>query len=181
MISRIFIKLDCEGEKTGPGKGRKTPNVKKWKKEHILSGYVWFLWRRNGTMLRNPVLDTSTHTQSRWYKIQYKTQQAHDSRLKKMPMFLLSQAKAGPSYSDFWPSTILWGPPTLEGFPGSSNGQELPATQETWVWSLGREDPPKEGMATHSGILAWRIPWTEEPGGWATVHGVAKSWRRLSD
>ena len=165
MISRIFIKLDCEGEKTGPGKGRKTPNVKKWKKEHILSGYVWFLWRRNGTMLRNPVLDTSTHTQSRWYKIQYKTQQAHDSRLKKMPMFLLSQAKAGPSYSDFWPSTILWGPPTLEGFPGSSNGQELPATQETWVWSLGRGDPPKEGMATHSGILAWRIPWTEAPGG----------------
>ena len=62
MISRIFIKLDCGGEKTGHGKGRKTPNVKKWKKEHILSGYVLFLWRSNGKILRNPVLHTSVHT-----------------------------------------------------------------------------------------------------------------------
>ena len=37
--------------------------------------------------------------------------------------------------------------------------------QETWVWSLGGEDPLEKGMATHSSILAWRIPWTEEPGG----------------
>ena len=37
--------------------------------------------------------------------------------------------------------------------------------QETWVQSLGREDPLEEGMATHSSILARRIPWTEEPGG----------------
>ena len=36
---------------------------------------------------------------------------------------------------------------------------------EMWVQPLGREDPPEEGMATHSSILAWRIPWTEEPGG----------------
>ena len=40
-----------------------------------------------------------------------------------------------------------------------------PAMQETWVRSLGWEDPLEEGMATHSSILAWRIPWTEEPGG----------------
>ena len=39
------------------------------------------------------------------------------------------------------------------------------AMQESQVWSLGREDPLKKGMATHSSILAWRIPWTEEPGG----------------
>ena len=38
-------------------------------------------------------------------------------------------------------------------------------TQETWVWSLGWEDPLEGKMATHSSILAWRIPWTEEPGG----------------
>ena len=38
-------------------------------------------------------------------------------------------------------------------------------TQETWVLSLGQEDPLEEGMATHSNILAWKIPWTEEPGG----------------
>ena len=37
--------------------------------------------------------------------------------------------------------------------------------QETWVRSLGRKDPLEEGMATHPSILAWRIPWTEEPGG----------------
>ena len=40
-----------------------------------------------------------------------------------------------------------------------------PAMQETWVRSLGWEDPLEEGMAIHSIILAWRIPWTEEPGG----------------
>ena len=40
-----------------------------------------------------------------------------------------------------------------------------PAMQETWVRSLGQEDPLEEEMATHSSILAWRIPWTEEPGG----------------
>ena len=40
-----------------------------------------------------------------------------------------------------------------------------PATQETWAQSLGSEDPLKKGMATHSRILAWRIPRTEEPGG----------------
>ena len=41
----------------------------------------------------------------------------------------------------------------------------LPAMWETWVWSLGWEDPLEKEMATHSSILAWRIPWTEEPGG----------------
>jgi len=71
--------------------------------------------------------------------------------------------------------------------------KNLPAMQETWVrslgWedllekgrvrSLGWEDALEKGKATHSSILAWKIPWTEEPG--ATVHGVAKSWTRLSD
>ena len=41
----------------------------------------------------------------------------------------------------------------------------LPARWETWVPSLGQEDPLEKGMAMHSSILAWRIPWTEEPGG----------------
>ena len=43
--------------------------------------------------------------------------------------------------------------------------KNLPAVQETWVPSLGREDPLEKGMATHSSILAWRILGTEEPGG----------------
>ena len=40
-----------------------------------------------------------------------------------------------------------------------------PAMQETWVWSLGQEDPLEKEMAIHSSILAWEIPWTEEPVG----------------
>ena len=51
--------------------------------------------------------------------------------------------------------------------------KNLPATWETWVQSLGWEDPLKEGMATHSSILIWRIP-MDRAAWWATVHGVAK-------
>jgi len=49
-----------------------------------------------------------------------------------------------------------------------------PAMQETWVRSPGWEDPLEKGMATHTSILACRIPWTEVPR-WAITHGVAKS------
>ena len=42
--------------------------------------------------------------------------------------------------------------------------KNVPAMQETWVQSLGRLDPLEEEMATHSSILAWRTPWTEQPG-----------------
>ena len=51
------------------------------------------------------------------------------------------------------------------GFSGGSVVKNLAAMQETWVQSLGWEDPLKKEMVTHSSILAWRIPWTEEPGG----------------
>ena len=47
--------------------------------------------------------------------------------------------------------------------------KNLPAREETWVRSLGREDPLEKGKATHSSILAWRIPWTEKPGGLQSV------------
>ena len=47
--------------------------------------------------------------------------------------------------------------------------KNLPAMQETWVWSLGGEDPLEKGVATHSSILAWRIPGTEEPGGLQSI------------
>ena len=43
--------------------------------------------------------------------------------------------------------------------------KNLPAMRETWLQSLGQEDPLEKGMAIHSSILAWRTPWTEEPGG----------------
>ena len=51
------------------------------------------------------------------------------------------------------------------GFPGVSEGKECAYSAGDWGWSLGWEDYLEEGMATYSSILAWRIPWTEEPGG----------------
>ena len=51
------------------------------------------------------------------------------------------------------------------GFPGGLVVKNVRMMQETWVQSLGREDPLEEEMATHSSILAWKIPSTEEPGG----------------
>ena len=59
------------------------------------------------------------------------------------------------------------------GFPCGSAGKDLPAMQETWVRSLGWEDPLEKGKATHSSILACRIPWTD--------HRVTKSRTQLSD
>ena len=58
--------------------------------------------------------------------------------------------------------------------------KNLPAVRETWVPSLGWEDPLEEGMATHSSILAWSFP-LDRGAWWATVHGVANSWTQLSD
>ena len=58
-----------------------------------------------------------------------------------------------------FPFTCLW--TSLIG----SDGKESACSTETWVQSLGQEDILEKGMATHSSILAWRIPWSEEPGG----------------
>ena len=54
--------------------------------------------------------------------------------------------------------SVLWGASLIAQLVN-----HLPAMQETWVRFLGREDPLEKEMATHSSILAWRIPWTEEP------------------
>ena len=54
--------------------------------------------------------------------------------------------------------------PAFMGFPVAQTVKNPSAMQEIWVLSLGREDPLEEGMAIHFSILAWRIPWTEEPG-----------------
>ena len=58
--------------------------------------------------------------------------------------------------------TVLW--VAYGASLGAQVIENLPTIQETWVQSLGREDPLEKGMAAHSRILAWRIPWTEEPG-----------------
>ena len=54
---------------------------------------------------------------------------------------------------------------SLKIFPVAQMVKNLSAMQETQVRSLGQEDPLEKGMATHSSILAWRLPWTEQPGG----------------
>ena len=75
-----------------------------------------------------------------------------------------------------WPILSHWVLEVRElsrkGFPGGSAVKNLPAIQETqeiWVQSLTQEDPLEQDMATHSSILAWRIPWMEEPGGLQSI------------
>jgi len=68
------------------------------------------------------------------------------------------------------------------GFPGGTVVKNLPATQETQemqIQSLGQEDPLEEEMAIHSRILAWKIPWTEEPGRLQSLGSQSQT--RLSD
>ena len=60
------------------------------------------------------------------------------------------------------------------GFPGGSDGKESTCNAETWVQSLGWEDPLEEGMTTHSSILAWGIP-MNRGSWWATVCGLTES------
>ena len=66
------------------------------------------------------------------------------------------------------------------GFPGGSVVNNLPAKQEMQVQSLGQEDTLNKAMATHSSVLAWEIPWTEEPGGLQST-GLQKGWTWLRD
>ena len=98
-------------------------------------------------------------------------------------MFLLSLETGFPGSSGSKESTCNAGDASLSPGLGRSPGEGIdyslqyswaslvvqmvknpPAMQETWVWSLGWEDPLEKGMTTYSSILAWRIPWTEEPG-----------------
>ena len=67
----------------------------------------------------------------------------------------------------------------MKGFPGGSNGKNLPAMQEVQVWFLVWDYPLEEGMATHSSILVRKIPWTEELGGLQSM-GVTNNWMQLS-
>ena len=66
------------------------------------------------------------------------------------------------------------------GFPYGSAGKELPAMQETWVQSLGWEDPLEKERTTHFSILAWEVPWTGEPGGLQSM-GLQNNGAQLSD
>ena len=74
--------------------------------------------------------------------------------------------------------------PAIKGFtsrasPVAQTVKHLRAVQETWIQFLGQKDPLEKEMATQSSILAWRIPWTGEPGGLQSMG--SQSWTRLSD
>ena len=68
----------------------------------------------------------------------------------------------------------------LGGFPGGSDSKVSACNAGDPGLILGQEDPLEKGMATHSSSLAWRIPWTEEPGGLLSM-GVTKSWTPMID
>ena len=105
---------------------------------------------------------------------------------------LVNSAGKEPTCKAGDPSSI----PGLERSPGEGIGyplqysraslaaqlvKNLPVMQKTWVRPLGWEDPLEEGMATHSSILAWRIPMTEELAvPWGAAHGTAKCQTQLS-
>ena len=59
--------------------------------------------------------------------------------------------------------------------------KNLPTMQDTWVGSLGQEYPLQKGVTTHSSILAWRIPWTEEPGGLQSTGSQTVGYDRVTD
>ena len=80
------------------------------------------------------------------------------------------------------PSSACWSHYGITSSPAMASllaqtVKNLPAMQEAQVWSLGQEDTLEKGMATHSGVLAWRTPWTEEPGGLLSM-GVSKELHR---
>ena len=72
--------------------------------------------------------------------------------------------RINPHYSDIKPTLSEKMHPYIWASLVAQTIKNLPAMQETWVRSLDQEDPLEKGMATHSSILVWRIPWTEEPG-----------------
>ena len=102
------------------------------------------------------------------------------------PAFSLSLSPS--SRGSLVPPLFLPYTPHSMGFPFGSKGRVCPQVQETRVRSLGREDSPEKEMATHSSILAWRIPWTEEPDtlqsrgsqrvrhNWATSLSMSAGW-----
>ena len=77
---------------------------------------------------------------------------------------------------------LLPASPTFGASPVAQRAKRLPAMWETCVQSLGRENPMEKAMATHSSTLAWKIPWTEEPGGLLSMgsHRVGHNWRDLA-
>ena len=102
-------------------------------------------------------------------RITYKTETSHRRRKQS---YSTNGEGTGAINQECGVSYCIWNRYTLQytlGFPDGSAVKNLLVTQKTQVRSLGQEDPLEKEMATHSSVLAWRIPWTEEPGGLQSV------------
>ena len=117
-----------------------------------------------------------------WCCWKYKTISAHSSKLK--TILPPKSSVLPPGGNQGWRETL-----TVTNYKCSrvslwTDSSESAAIWETQVWSLGREDPLEKGIITHSSILAWRIPWTEEPGGLQSM-GISEldttEWLTLTD
>ena len=151
-----------------PGQGTKIPHVMEQLRLHVPSYWTLKLWNPRITTREAPGPQRRTNRSQNmksWSFFQ--------------PFSLLISSWDHPSHCHFHFSfsykvtfaftadqSIIWGKAfNIAGFPGGVVVKNLPAMQDTRVWSLGQEDPLEEEMATHSSILAWEIPGTEEPKG----------------
>ena len=91
-----------------------------------------------------------------------------------------SACNSGDPQFNPWVRKMPWRRDRLPTSLGAQMVKNSPAMREVWVQSLGWEDLLEEAMATHSSILAWRIP-MDRGAWWVTVHGVVKSWTQLSE
>ena len=109
--------------------------------------FTFMHWRGNGNPLQCSCLENPRHGRAWWAAVYGVTQSR--TRLKRLSS-------------------------SSSSYPLAQTVKYPPAMQKTPVWSLGKEDPPEKGMATHCSVLAWSIPWTEEPGGLQSM-----GWQRI--
>ena len=139
-----------------------------WIIYNVLWKYLYFLWIQDHMSLLKKIINLGlTH----WFVVKLFL----DKFYLKLALGLLCwlswwriYLQCRRPWFDPWVSEFPWRrdrlpTPVFLGFPGGLVGKES-VCNETWVWSLGWEDPLEKGMATHSSIFASRIPWTKEPG-----------------
>ena len=96
-----------------------------------------------------------------------------------IPAFILPTGALLPACCSYQGDDLTETHEAFKGFPGGTRRKNLLAVWEMWVRSLGWEDPLEKEMATHSSILSWRIPWTEEPLSWKQPWGLSLIWEHL--
>ena len=112
----------------------------------------------------NAVITLITHTRTKIKHLEYQAALTHVQKWGAVALPLLRLLQALVLQASLVAQTV----------------KNLPAVQETWVQSLGGEDPLEKGMATHSSIRAWRIPWTEESGGLQFIESQSDTTEQLT-